>query len=163
MPTAVADQFSNVFGDRRGAQRTDEEEANLQQALRGDEAPPVFPFAEDAEVAHRRLCLVRWLMLRERGLQSVPAITRKFKVYGGESLIRRLFLIDWPTRLRREAVCRADLEALQAAGICRASYPSGGGDWSYRLMGSDEWPPGLGKEYWGWLATQPPWSRAGHA
>jgi len=105
MPAAVADQFSTVFGNSRGARRTEQEEAELLQSLRGEVGLPVFPFAENDEVAQRRLRLVRWLESHDRSLQSVARITLKSRIYGGELLLKRVFLIDWAARREREAIC----------------------------------------------------------
>jgi len=122
--TLVRDQFSVIFGERRGRLHEDEDEQEIPVAE--PEAPTKAPFSSRREVANRRMHLAQHLLV-ETGWISVATVNKELGA----------------TYVKEDPALRADLNSLVEQGVCLKAggpKPTQGNTLRYSILPFTAWP-----------------------
>jgi hypothetical protein len=142
------DVFSGVFGERRGLKAEQEALSTAPPGIRVPKqraASAKKPFSQHERVSRRLMTLAQYLL----GVNGGVGVTR-LKAQIVNRQMSRLYAIDDP-------MCRRDLEALRAQGICTrvgGPKPTQGRVFQYQIVPFSSWPKGHQDRYLEWDAAE---------
>jgi len=151
--THAQDQFSVVFGNRRGVYGAQEPAIAQAESISDTKKHPYLPFAEDKETAERRIALAVWLLetQHEKGFEE----EHLWKAADTKTYFLPTEDTNWDDRHERRAEAHRDLDSLVDQGLCYGGNTLHlGGINQYKMIDPKKWP----KKYQRVLAA---WKKSG--